>query len=272
MKNIYLAFMGKKDPFRSCRFPIPGPNISFLTERKCFYHKCFFLVHDELKENIIPMMDLCSDIVDSDGFCFSTFECSPVDINGILSFLQSEIRDIIEEYGSDIVIHANISPGTPQMQSCLILSAMQVPQLKLYQMIDPKFKAKKPIIEVKLPEINPSAGKENNENKNVNSSENGDLQWLAELKTQISKICIETGKLPEIETDSATAQPGINLPQILANMEKNIIANVIKKFPNLSEAARFVGMKPNSFRKKVSEQWKLKKRKKNDINPEIYLS
>jgi hypothetical protein len=268
MKNIYLSFMGKKDPFRSCRISIPGPNLSFLTEKKCFYDKCIFLVHDELRENIIPMMDLCSDMVYSDGFGFSTFNFSPVDINSIFNFLQSEIKQIIEEEGPDTVIHANISPGTPQMQSCFMLAAMCCPQLKLYQIIDPKFKAAKRITEVKLPEIKIAAGKENVEKNKSESSEITDLEWIAELRAQVSKICIEAGKMPEIETDSTTEQSGINLPLLLQNVEKNIIAKVIKQFPNLSDAARFVGIKPNSFRKKVSEQWKLRKRKKNDINNE----
>lgn len=265
MKTIYLAFLGKKDPFCHNHIAIPGPNISFLTDRKYFDHRCVFLVHNDVAKNAEAMESLCANIVDTNQLSFPIFDCCPVDICELFKVVQTEIQNILSDYGHDVMIHVNTSPGTPQMQFCLLLAATYTPQMKLYQVVAPQFKSDKHIVEINLSQVMVNAMEVNREIEMVKKSANYDLNWIDELEAQVSKICPESRNLIA-EARIGSQNAGIDLPLILQNIEKNILIQVIKQFPNLAEAARFVGMKPNSFRKKIHEQWKLKNRKKNGFS------
>ena len=146
-KQIYLAFVGRRDPYREQDSPIPGPNLNFLLDENCpLCAQIHFLVHKDVQENFKHLARELKERRFPEP-SYTLYDGHPVDLSELMRFTQKQISALAETYGENTLIHCNVSPGTPQMQFALLLMAGKFENLSYYQIMDGTYHAKRGRIE-----------------------------------------------------------------------------------------------------------------------------
>jgi|GEM_PF-6670815 hypothetical protein len=200
VKHIYLAFLGKRDPFRETDKSEPGPNLAFLNADYLPLREAYFLVHKDLKRNFNELEEALAKLFGFMEIKHRVYEGSPVDLNQIFRFLDGFLKELTEDGDENLQIHCNTSPGTPQMQFALLLLSTKYRKLQLYQVLDGReaSQKKKEIVNIALPinaEVSgpPEIALSPGEGMTLINSQQKVIDVLLKNEARVSQICGETG-------------------------------------------------------------------------------